>query len=68
MEIFEISELALEPEMIFGYVIGMIVAGIVGYICIKTMLVVVRKKKFKGFAIYCLIIGIISIAGYFYMV
>jgi undecaprenyl-diphosphatase len=39
---------------------------VVGYICIKTMLVVVRQKKFTIFAVYCLIVGIISVAGYFY--
>ena len=68
LELFEFSAVDLSGGMIFGYVIGMIVSGLVGYICIKTMLVVVRKKKFKGFAIYCLLIGIVSIAGYFYMV
>ena len=38
-----------------------------GYVCIKTMLIVVRRKKFTGFAIYCLIVGVISIVGYIYM-
>lgn len=68
LELFEFSALDLTAGEITGYVIGMLIAGIVGYICIKTMLVVVRKKKFKFFAIYCLVVGIISIAGYFYMV
>ena len=43
------------------------VAAVVGYICIKTMLVIVRQKKFTFFSIYCFIMGIISIAGYFGM-
>jgi len=68
LELFEFSALDLSGGEIFGYIIGMLVAGAVGYICIKTMLVVVRKKKFKGFAIYCLLIGIVSIIGYFYMI
>lgn len=51
---------------VFYYIIGMLIAGVVGYICIKTMLVVVRQKKFTIFAVYCLIVGIISVAGYFY--
>ena len=41
--------------------------AVVGYVCIKTMLIVVRRKKFTGFAIYCLIVGVISIGGYIYM-
>ena len=43
------------------------VAAVVGYICIKTMLVIVRKKKFTVFAIYCLLVGALSIGGYFYL-
>ena len=51
-------------EMI-NYAAGTIVAGVVGYICIKTMLKIVRKKKFKVFSIYCAIMGLISIIGFF---
>ncbi|MBO5239000.1 MAG: undecaprenyl-diphosphate phosphatase [Lachnospiraceae bacterium] len=51
--------------MIWNYVAGMIVAGVVGYICIKTMLVVVKKNKFTIFSVYCLIAGIISVVFYF---
>ena len=43
----------------------LVAAALVGYICIKTMLVVVRNKKFKYFAFYCFAIGIISIVGHF---
>lgn len=53
-------------EMLY-YLIGTVIAGVVGYICMKTMLVVVRKKKFTGFSIYCFIIGALSIGGYFYL-
>lgn len=44
-----------------NYIVGTVIAGVVGYICIKTMLVIVRKKNFKGFSIYCLIMGMIAI-------
>ncbi len=50
-----------------NYAVGTAVSAIVGYICIKTMLNVVRKKKFKGFSVYCALMGIISIIGYFVM-
>ena len=52
---------------ILYYFIGMAIAGIVGYVCIKTMLVIVRRKKFMIFAIYCLIVGAVSVGGYFYL-
>lgn len=44
-----------------NYVVGMAVAAIVGYICIKTMLLVVRKKKFTIFSVYCMIVGVIAV-------
>jgi len=44
-----------------NYVVGTAIAAIVGYICIKTMLVVVRNKKFKYFAYYCFTVGAIAI-------
>ena len=48
------------------YAAGVLCAAVVGYICIKTMLVVVRNKKFIIFAVYCLLVGLVSIGGYFY--
>lgn len=48
-----------------NYVAGTLVAAVVGYVCIKTMLQIVRKKKFKVFSIYCAIMGLVSIVGFF---
>ena len=67
--VFELSDLAavsFTSTEIMYYLIGMVVAAVVGYICIKTMLYVVRQKKFTGFAVYCLIVGAISVGVYFY--
>lgn len=60
---FTLAEFA--GGMIWNYLAGMLVAGVVGYICIKTMLVVVKKNKFTIFSIYCLIAGIVSIVFFF---
>lgn len=67
LELKDATDMAVSGQEILYYIIGMLVAAVVGYICIKTMLVVVRKKKFTGFAVYCLIVGALSIGGYFYM-
>ena len=67
--VFELSDLAavsFTSTEILYYLVGMVVAAVVGYICIKTMLYVVRQKKFTGFAVYCLIVGAISVGVYFY--
>lgn len=68
LELTDIAGTAVSGKEIAFYVVGMLISAVVGYICIKTMLVIVRKKKFLGFAIYCLIVGAVSIGGYFYMV
>lgn len=65
LELKDFSAVAVTGTEIGFYMVGMLVAAVTGYICIKTMLVVVRKKKLTGFAVYCLIVGIISIVGYF---
>lgn len=67
LELKDIAGVAVTGVEIAYYIVGMLIAAIVGYICIKTMLVIVRKKKFTVFAIYCLIVGAVSIGGYFYM-
>ncbi len=67
--VFELSDLAnvsfTNTELLY-YLVGMAVAAIVGYICIKVMLYIVRQKRFTGFAIYCFLVGAISVGIYFY--
>ena len=47
------------------YIAGALTAAIAGYVCIKTMLVIVKNKQFKYFSLYCAIVGIIAIAASF---
>lgn len=67
LELKDIGSAGVGAVQFFIYLAGAAAAGVVGYFCIKTMLVVVRKKRFKGFAVYCLIVGIIAIAGHLMM-
>ncbi len=65
LQLFDLgNEQITSTEWIY-YLVGTLVAAIVGYICIKIMLYVVRQKKYTIFSIYCLIIGVISISAYF---
>ncbi len=50
-----------------SYVVGMLVAAVVGYVAIKSMLVVVRKKKYIIFSVYCLVVGLIAVVGSFFV-
>lgn len=65
LEIKDVGQEVITQGMIGTYAAGMIAAALVGYICIRTMLVVVRNKKFKYFAFYCFAVGAISIIGHF---
>ena len=57
----DFASITFDTATITNYAIGTVISAVVGYICIKTMLVIVRGKKFKGFAYYCFIIGTIAI-------
>ena len=48
-----------------AYVLGAIVAGAVGYLCIRHMLSLVRKKRFRIIACYCFLAGLVAIVGNF---
>ena len=47
------------------YLLGMLVAAVVGYGAIKLMLNIVKNKKYVIFSIYCFIMGIVAIVGSF---
>lgn len=65
LEMKDFSMNQIEQSVLGGYFAGTIIAGIVGYFSIKTMLVVVRGKKFKYFAYYSFAVGSIAIIGHF---
>ena len=67
MEIGQVFSSRISLSQFFVYLAGAVTAGIVGYFSCRKMLTIVRKKKFRGFAIYCLILGSISIIGYVVM-
>lgn len=50
---------------LLNYIVGTIVAGFVGYIAIKTMLMVVRGRKFRYFSYYLYIVGTIAVIAHF---
>lgn len=43
------------------YLVGMVVAGVVGYACIRLLQKIVSKGKFGGFAYYCWAVGVLAI-------
>ena len=65
LEIKDVIAEPIAPSQIGIYGIGTVFAAVVGYICIKTMLIVVRNKKFSYFSYYCFAVGLFAIAGHF---
>lgn len=65
LELKDFSMDQVDTSLISGYLVGTLIAGIVGYICIKTMLKVVRGKKFRYFAYYCFAAGLVAVIGHF---
>lgn len=63
--VLQIPDLGSLTSPISYYLAGMVVAGVVGFLCIKYMLVLLQKNKFKIFSIYCLCAGILAIVGFF---
>ncbi len=53
--------------MILNSVVGMIVAGAVGYVALKVMIAVVKNKKYIIFSVYCFVVGIIAIIANFFV-
>jgi undecaprenyl-diphosphatase len=66
LDIKGMGVLASNPTQIVFYCIGGVIAGMISFISIKMMLVVVKKRKFKFFAIYCLLMGVVACGGYFF--
>lgn len=65
LEIKDFAAIKVTSLDIVNYAMGTMIAAVVGYICIKTMLVVVRGKKFFYFALYCFLVGTIAIVWNF---
>ena len=65
LELKDVSDAAIEVGTAISYFVGMVVAAVVGYFAIRVMIGVVRRKRYLYFSIYCLVIGLIAVAGHF---
>lgn len=66
LELRHIGAETLSASLVISYLLGMVVAAVAGYICVKIMLNIVQKSKYQYFAYYCAAIGIISLIAYFF--
>ena len=61
LEIGDLSSLALTQTDVLYCIISMLVAAVSGYLAIRFMMGLIRGKRFKYFAIYCAVVGVVSI-------
>lgn len=67
LELRHLGDALASGDNFLYYIIGMAVAAVVGYVCIRVMMYVVSEKKFTYFAYYCAIVGIISLVFHFFI-
>lgn len=65
LELCKLPGSRITAAQIGTFLPGAVVAGVCGYFCIRKMLIIVRRRRFKAFAAYCLAVGIVGIAAYF---
>lgn len=65
LEFKDFDKLSVTGIEMLNYCVGTIIAAVIGYICIRWLLVLVKNKKFKFFAIYCFVVGVFAIVANF---
>lgn len=61
LKIFDVIEEGFDAGLLPVYLVGMAVAGVTGYFCIKLLQRIIQKGRFGGFAYYCWAVGALSI-------
>ncbi len=65
LELFDIGSESVSAGDVGCYIVGMIVAAVIGYIALRLLLNLVVSRYFKYFAIYCGVAGLVSIIVFF---
>ncbi len=62
LQVLDVAKEGIDTALLPAYGVGMVVAGVTGYLSIRLLQAIVRKGKFGGFAYYCWAVGLVSIA------
>ncbi len=65
LELFDIGKESVTAGDVGCYVLGMVIAAVLGFFALKFLLNIVVNRYFKYFAYYCGLVGIVSIIVYF---
>lgn len=67
LKVIDVAKEGVDPSLLPMYLVGMIVAGVVGYFSIRLVNLLAQKNKFGRFAYYCWAIGFVAIVTGFFM-
>lgn len=62
VELAALTDSSISLQEVLYCFVAAVAAGIVGYLCIRKMLVMIQKKQFRFFAAYCFLLGIAAAA------
>ena len=63
LKVLDLFKMEIDVAALPAYLVGMVIAGVVGYASIKLLQKIVDKGKFGGFAYYCWIVGALAVVG-----
>ena len=61
LHIADVAETGIDPSLLPIYFVGVAVAAVSGYLCIRLLKLIAEKGKFGGFAYYCWGMGVLTI-------
>lgn len=61
LKVLDVVKDGIDPALLPKYLLGMVVAGVVGYFSIRLVNLLAQKNKFGKFAYYCWAIGAVAI-------
>lgn len=62
LKVLDVVKDGIDTTLLPMYLVGMVVAGVVGYFSIRLVNLLAQKNKFGKFAYYCWVIGLAAIA------
>lgn len=65
LELFDLGSEAVTAGDVGCYIVGMLIAAVIGFFALTFIMKIVVSRYFKYFAYYCGLIGIISIVAFF---
>lgn len=65
LELFDIGSENITASDVGCYIVGMLLAAVIGYFALRLIMNIIVSRYFKYFAYYCGTIGIVSIIVYF---